>query len=899
MISNKIIDPNTSILRPLCIVLLIIFLWICLTPKESQSNFTSQNRANNNFLHLRARIPSNFIENKGQYQNEVKFSMARPNGSVLFTQSAILYPSLCIEFLGANKEGEIRGTGNPQEQNNYFIGNDPKKWIRNAKSFNKLVYSDLYPNIDLHIHAGEEMIKLEFHVHKGGDSKNIQMKYKEANKLHINRRGRLKIITSDNIYWEEKPFTFQVIKGHKVKVKAGYTVENGNTVGFRVGEYNNDRTLIIDPSLEYSSLIGGKDEEMAWIIATDLQGNAYVAGETYKGDYPSTTGAYDTNFSGEGDIFVSKFDPTGSHLIYSTFIGGSNDHPNGVEGADGIAVDDSGHVYITGWTSAIDFPTTTGAFDRTFNGGGDEYYIDAFVTKLDPSGSDLVFSTYLGGSKDEWGNGLAIDNFGHTYIVGVTYSSNFPVTPGAIDTSHNGGIGDAFVTKLDPAGSELVYSTMIGGSQWEEGGSITLDVSGNAYISGYTESDDFPTTSGAFDTSYNGGDGDGYVSKLNPSGSTLLYSTFLGGSGQDSCDDDGGDGIRVDKFGNTYVVGETESDDFPVTPGAFDTTSNGRSDAFITALNASGSDLLFSTYLGGSKDEKGNGIIIDPAGGVYLIGDTKSDDFPVTQVSIDSSHNGRQDVFAAKLISSGSNLVYSTFLGGSKDDECDGIAVDKNSNIFLTGWTRSNDFPTTQNAYDRSHNGMEDVFVSKISMATPIVSGTVSSSQPIGIDGVSLQFSNAGGTAVTDASGYYSHSVNPGWSGSVTPSKLLYMFIPKKRIYSDVRSDIQNQDFKGELVIFSDQTPLNFNGIKIENRSLAQIEYINVLNWQANPNHIDVVGYRIYSIDGNRQFLLAEINAPIHYYWHRNIRKEKKYEYALVAVNREGKESLPAYTEVW
>jgi len=831
-------------------------------------------------------LPLCLVKNQGQFSEDVKFSLNTANGSVFLFPDKIVFqpfrrsegkgkrtrrkilpgPAKRMIFIDSDPQVRVEGLEKNTARFNYFIGSDPEKWKRNVPTYTKVVYRDIYPSIDLIVDTCQFPLQMEFHVKEKGDIRDVKIKYDGVEAIET---------FSENM------------------------VDQDNTLRFRMKKWMAKSEFSITTGIDYSTFLGGSDEEMGWIIAVDAQGNAYVAGETYSylGDYPTTPGAYDRSFSGEGDIFVSKLDPSGSTLIYSTYIGGSIDHEDGVEGADGIAVDSEGNVYLTGWTSAYDFPTTPGAFDSSFNGGGHEYFIDAFATKLDASGSNLLYSTYIGGNKDEWGNGLCIDDWGNCYIVGVTYSSNYPVTAGAFDTSHNGGIGDGFITKVNPTGTALVFSTYFGGSQWEEASSIVIDDEQNVYISGHTESEDLPTTPGAYSPNYND-EQDGFISKFDTTCSTLLYSTFLGGSKEDSCDYDGGDGMTIDQVGNIYVVGETESNNFPTTPGAYDRTHNGGWDAFVTVLNPSLSSLVFSTFLGGSKDERGNGIAIDDAGGVYFIGDTKSGDFPTTPGAFDTSYNGRWDIFVALLVSSGSHLAYSTFVGGSHDDECYGMALDSRGSVYVGGWTKSGDYPTTPGAYDTSYNGEGDTIVTKISMGSPVISGMVKEDGGSGIKEVSLTFSNGGGTALSDDGGHYSHSVSTGWSGTVTPTKLLHTFTPQNRSYNDVTTNIPNQDYVGVSEIFSELPPLNFTGQKVQNRSFSQVEYINVLEWQANPSHVNVAKYRIYLIDGEEQSLLAELDASTFRYWHRKIDNNISYTYAIVAVDIQGRESLPAEVRI-
>jgi hypothetical protein len=361
---------------------------------------------------------------------------------------------------------------------------------------------------------------------------------------------------------------------------------------------------------------------------------------------------------------------------------------------------------VTGNTNSVDFPTTPGAFDTTYNG-----FEDAFVTKLNATGSALVYSTFLGGTGNDLGAGIVAGTRGRAYVTGNTTSVDYPTTRGAFDRTFNGGAfpGDAFVTKLNATGSALVYSTFLGGMNEDEGNGITV-LDRRVYVTGNTQSADYPTTQGAFDTTLDG-NGDAFVTKLNATGSALAYSTFLGGASFDQ-----GNGIAVlDR--RAYVTGSTFSDDFPTTPGAFDRTFNsgaGASDVFVTKLNATGSALTYSTFLGGTGDDQGNGIaVLDRR--AYVTGLNFSFDFPTTQGAFDTTYNGRTEAFVTKLNAAGSALDYSTFLGGMNEDEGRGIAVDGEGRAYVTGNTNSSDFPTTPGAFDTTYNGgFSDGFVTKL-----------------------------------------------------------------------------------------------------------------------------------------------------------------------------------------
>ncbi|MDP2659855.1 MAG: SBBP repeat-containing protein, partial [Dehalococcoidia bacterium] len=302
----------------------------------------------------------------------------------------------------------------------------------------------------------------------------------------------------------------------------------------------------------------------------DGNGAAYVTGMTDSANFPTTPGAYDSSYNeGSYDAFVAKLNPAGSALAYATFLGGSD-----YDQATGIAVDGSGATYVASTTYSANFPTTSGAYDTSFNGRP-----GAFVAKLNPAGSALVYATFVGGSGGDFVQGIAVDGSGAAYFTGFTASADFPTTPGAYDTSFNGGFRDAFVSKLNPAGAALAYSTFLGGSLMDETYAIAVDASGATYVTGFLASADFPTTPGAYDTSF-GGTYDAFVVKLNPAGSALAYSTYLGGTGFDV-----GLGIAVDGSGGAYVTGYTYDNNFPTTPGAYDTSFNGGAyDAIVTKL---------------------------------------------------------------------------------------------------------------------------------------------------------------------------------------------------------------------------------------------------------------------------------------------------------------------------
>jgi len=409
-------------------------------------------------------------------------------------------------------------------------------------------------------------------------------------------------------------------------------------------------------SLLASTYLGGSNIDSGDSIAVDSSGNIYIAGSTLSSDFPTTTATYDTSLGGYSDTFVSKLNENLTSLLASTYLGGSNNESGG-----SIAVDSSGNIYIAGSTSSSDFPTTTGAYDTSFDSSISSDSYDIFVTKLNGTLTNLLTSTYLGGSKNESGGSIAVDSSGNIFLAGATGSSGFPTTVGAYDASYNSGY-DAFLSKLNGDLTSLLASTYLGGSDNDSGGSIAVDSSGNIFMTGYTSSSDFPTTTGAYNTSYNGGDHDAFISKLNSSLTTLLASTYLGGS-----DNDYIWSLARDSGGNIYVTGYTGSSDFPTTTSTYDTSYN-YYDAFVSKLNGNLTSLLASTYLGGSSGDSGRSITIDSSGNIYVAGWTSSSDFPTTTGTYNTSYSGSSyDIFVSKF---DSNLSVSptTATSGSATD---------------------------------------------------------------------------------------------------------------------------------------------------------------------------------------------------------------------------------------
>ncbi len=693
-----------------------------------------------------ANQPVTFVENRGQLDTQVRYYAQgsryafyfTPEAAVLTLMKGTSAPSkatldaqgsgipdavklaaveapaqgvaLALRFLGSNPQVMLEGQERAPGVANYLRGDDPARWQTGLPSYAQVVYRELWPGVDLMLREQAGKLKYEFRVQPGAQVADIRLGYDGADGLTLDGDGGLRVQTALGVLQDTPPVAWQEIAGVRVPVGSRYALTQAGAemqYGFALDAgYQPDHELIIDPGLDYSTFLGGASHEVGASIAVDASGNAYVTGLTQSPNFPTTSGAFDRTGAASNnlDVFVSKLNATGTALIYSTFLGGSN-----FDWGRAITLDGAGNAYVTGQTKSSDFPTTSGAFDRSFNVGtcprcGIDQY-DAFVAKLNPAGSGLVYSTFLGGIDIDDGLGIAVDGAGNAYATGQTTSSNFPTTAGAFDTSSNGGY-DGFVTKLNAAGSALVYSTYLGGSDNELPENVALDATGNAYVGGSTRSAGFPTTPGAFDTSHNGGAFDElfdiFVTKLNVGGSALVYSTFLGGSKSDF-----GNDLTIDGAGNAYITGATLSPEFPTTPGTFDTVFDSDSEGFVTKLNATGSALVYSTFLG---EAGASAIALDANNNAWLSGGTSSPNAATTPDAFDTQFNGVSDAYIAKLNQAGSALLYATFLGGTASENGNDIALSIGGNVYVTGHTYSADFPTTPGAFDVVFNGDPGIF---------------------------------------------------------------------------------------------------------------------------------------------------------------------------------------------
>jgi len=598
-------------------------------------------------------------------------------------------------------------------KSNYFYGNDSKQWRTGIPNFQEVIYRDIYDGIDLRYHTNEHGLKYDFIVHPGANVEQIKMKWEGIEDLYVDHNGDLIINTSIGEIVDSDLNIYQANEDNCNSVEGRIRLLDGRTYGFEITEeYDHDTILVIDP-LIYSTFMGAIANDSMADMEIDTAGYAYVCGRTDSTFFTTTIGAYDTTHNGDPffnlDAVIFKLNAEGEALIYSTFIGGSAKDECG-----GIAVDDSGSVFITGQTTSPDFPVTSGAYDTSFDDSISTGYEDAYVLKLNQSGTGIYYCTYIGGSNQEFPHDITIDSIGCAYVAGSTTSPNFPTTPNAYDTSYNN--HDTIVFKLNAGGSSLVYSSFIGGSTWQFAIDIELDSQRNAYVYAMTASQDFPTTSGAYNRNFNGGWTDSVLFKFNSGGTDLVFSTFIGGNDKDNPAD-----MELDENLNILVTGSTNSTDIPFTTSSYDPSYNGGLDGYIIKMDPTASTVLYSTYLGGSKDDSISDIEIDESQNLILCGLTNSSNFPFTWDAISTVLNKGNDLsnydgFICKFDMTNSVVMFSTYLGGSSIDWCNSNEIDDNGNVYTCGGTFSQDFPVTASAVSCTHNGQLDMFVLRLSI---------------------------------------------------------------------------------------------------------------------------------------------------------------------------------------
>ncbi|MGH7149538.1 MAG: hypothetical protein ACREIU_02510 [Planctomycetota bacterium] len=591
--------------------------------------------------------------------------------------------NLRLAFEGAKASG-VEGRDPLPGRFNYFFGNDPSEWRVGLPSFARVVYDDLLPGVDLVLREERGGLEYDLLLDPGAAAETIVVRVEGTNgPLKIDGEGALRIPTELGVVVQPPPVAWEEgSSGIRLPAECSYRLLDDRRFAFGVRGRNPSARLVIDPALVYSTFVGETYGGTA--VSRDSSGAPTVAGTTIFDIYPTTPGAFDATWNGGSDVFVTRLTPAGDALVYSTFLGGT-----GEDLAFAIAVDGSGAATVVGKTSSVAFPTTSGAYDSTHNGGPGTGW-DGFVTRLSPAGDALLYSTFLGGTATDDVKDVAVDPTGAATVAWNNYSGLLP---------------HVRVARISPSGSALLSSTLLAGSMYEEVEALALDPAGAAYVTGRTLSTDFPTTPGAYDSTFAfsglGGYGDAFVSKVSPGGS-VVYSTYLGGLGYDW-----GFAIDVDASGSA-TVGGFAGQVFPTTAGAFDTTDNGpyTQTGFVTRFSPSGGTLLFSTYLGGSEGlaDAVYTIALDASGAATVAGYASSSDFPITpgafDTTLDAVSSYSSDGFVSRLSPSGTKLLYSTFLGGGDNDSIQDLAPDGLGGVVSVGYSYSPDYPTTPGAFD-------------------------------------------------------------------------------------------------------------------------------------------------------------------------------------------------------
>jgi beta-propeller repeat-containing protein/Big-like domain-containing protein len=729
-------------------------------------------------------LPLSFEENRGQVASEYDYVSRGPNYVLLLNRSSATLlshsnsrPSISmirIRFIGARRGVTPHPLKRLATHTNYLIGNDSRRWKTNVPNYARIVYEGLYDGVDLIYHGADGQLEFDFLLQPGANPESIRIAVEGAKStlgdgLTLTSNGTKLIM--------KQPQVYQMKTGRKQLVMARYTLDERGQIGLLVHSYNRTEPLLIDPVLSYSTLAGGSNQEFAGGIAVDSSGNTYIAGYTFSKDLPTTVGALDRNCDPSpgcasfGDAFVAKLTPRGTR-VWVTYLGGDLD-----DRAQGVAVDLSGNVYVTGQTESDDFPGL--ALDPAPNGSTPSFI---FVTKINPAGTQILYS-----ARFCWScvvSAIAVSRGGAAFVGGFTVGKTLQGTAGAFQPSPPDCAApdadvnpcpEALVEKLNAAGDAIVYATYLVGTLNSTISDIVVDSSGNAYVTGTTNATDFPTTTGSFMPTYGGGFYATFLTKFNSTGSSLVYSTFLTGSSPLA--QSYGYGVGLDSSNNAYVVGAA-SGGFPVTSSAYQRVMKGTWDGFITKVNSAGSGLGFSTLLGGINNEIVTSVAVTPSGVAYVIGGTASSDFPTTMTGFQRVLRGASDYFVAKLTSSGNALSYSTYLGGSGTDADttpfifpfakSRITLGPFENAYVTGTTNSKDFPTTPGAFLTTNAaGDHDVFAAQIAPSCALKAGnrTVTICKPADNATVTSPVTIMAGT--TDS----------------TPVKLIQVYVDGSKVY--------------------------------------------------------------------------------------------------------------------
>jgi hypothetical protein len=667
-------------------------------------------------------LPLYFVENRGQLGPHIRFYEQSHGHTAVFTGHGVVLsvPAdvpgserrrvrqvISLTAVGANSQPEVVAESPQEARVHSFVGRDPERWKSDLRTYASLLYRQVYPGIDIRYHGQKSKLEYDVIVHPGADPSLVRMAVDGIEGLEVTAEGRLRIRLAHGELIQDAPRLYQEIGARKVVVPGRFRIHRGRAgktafvYGFEVGSYDKSRPLVIDPTILYSSYLGGSGLDEGLSVNLQPGGAVFVTGRTQSADFDTTVGSYDVTFNGADDAFVSKFNVTlagAASLVFSTLLGGA-----GIDRGTGVEVRPStGQIYVTGYTESAAFPITAGAYDNSYNAGPG----DVFVVRLNAAGSALLYSSYVGGTGIDDQRDMALDvSTGAVYLTGRTTTAGGP------------GGGDAYVVRFNPAGggaADLVWYYFLGGAASDEGNGIEVRTGGIAYVTGRTQSNNFPIVN-AFDTTLNGA-GDAFLTVMNVAGTAPTYSSYLGGSAEDF-----GNSVTVDAAGRAYIVGETSSNNFS-TVAPYQAARAGSADVFVAKFDpaaAGAASVVYSTYLGGTGADRGRGIAANIDGTVCIAGETQSLDYP-TASPVQAANGGNRDVFLTQLNAAGSGLLFSTYVGGGSADIAYGADF-VGQVCCVVGSTASNNYPTTAGAFQTTRGGGLDVCLTCLSQMTTAV----------------------------------------------------------------------------------------------------------------------------------------------------------------------------------
>lgn len=686
-------------------------------------------------------------------------------------------PRVRIEIADANPGARAVASEPRPGRVNYLVGRDPSQWRRNLPLHGRVTCAGVRPGLDLAVYGRDGRVEFDVIAAPGADLAALELAIEGADEQTLEPDGDLALRAGTRRLVLRAPVAHQERAGERRAVTSRFEANGPSRFGFAVDAHDPSLPLVIDPVLELSSYAGGNRLDTARAVAVAADGSVLVAGASESNDFPTTPGSFQPDYGGandefeRGDAFVMKLAPGGASLVWATYLGGKDP-----DAASGVALGPGGDVFVSGGTRSKDFPVTPGAFQTE---RGKNYY-DAFVARLGPDGDMLVYATFLGGKDPDSAAAVAVDGASNATVTGSTYSKDFPVTAGAFQTERDGR-QDAFVSRLAPGGDALLWSTYLGGEEFEFGTGVALGADGDAVVVGGTSSNQFPVSAGALQPKY-ASDNDAFVSRLAADGASLVWSTFLGGKDGNPFAYDDASGVALDAYESVYVVGQTLSRDLPVTADAFDVEC-GRNDdcqfldAFAAKLSADGCAVLYGTYLGESDSDAARGVAADARGHAHVTGYSYDKDFPVTGDAFQDEKDGGSDAFLTELGPQGrAPLVYSTFLGSNDPDSGNAVAVAGNLRTHVVGSAAANDFPIVGSAFQPDYGGSTDGFVAVFG-GTPAVEPALLASlvtpspAPVGASATStLRVRNAGSAAAANVAA--SVTLDPALSfDSATPSQ--------------------------------------------------------------------------------------------------------------------------------